>query len=298
MNIKAYNTGTIELMPYPEHGEFCIVGVFAIDAQARTIHYRLQEPRKTKRLSGFFPELERKLFTRTLKSVHEEWLRLADMVNKGDHTEEFRELTKVDGADIFKAIVQPREGMIRHKERGTILSKDINAWLDEAFTKMVLRIDLDSIYPEETKFTNHVSSLLKEWNVAGAWKAGRVGQEDYHTTFPFTYTPQGAERVERAIKPLFLGQDSATKILDHGDVWLQKVRRLKHFNLAPELLIFPVQRPVESDDIRQKHADLVIEDLKQAGVEVIEQNNIAHLQHYVQIEATENAPLFTQPQAY
>lgn len=293
MTLKAYNTGTIELMPYPEHGEFCIVGVFAVDAENRAIHYRLQDTVRTKRLTSFFPELDRKLFLRTLTSVHDEWKTLADMINKGTHTPEFSLPQELDGSDIFHAVVHPREGMIRHKERGTILSENIDTWLDQAFTKMVLRVDLDHVLPEELKLTSKVAKLLKQWNVAKTWKEGRVGHDDYHTTFPFTYTPEAKERVERAIKPLFLGQESATKILDHGDVWLQKVRRLQQFKLAPEMLIFPVQRPTDGDPQKQDHADIVINDFKKAGVHVIEHEEFDTLRKFVRINTVESSPLFS-----
>ena len=293
MTLKAYNTGTIELMPYPEHGEFCIVGVFAVDTQNRAVHYRLQDTVRTKRLTSFFPELDRKLFLRTLTSVHDEWNTLADMINKGAHTPEFNLPQELDGRDIFHAVVHPREGMIRHKERGTILSKDIDTWLDQAFTKMVLRVDLDHVLPEELKLTSKVAKLLKQWNVAKTWKEGRVGHDDYHTTFPFTYTPETKEHVERAIKPLFLGQESATKILDHGDVWLQKVRRLQQFKLAPEMLIFPVQRPTDGDPQKQDHANIVINDFKSAGVHVIEHEQFDTLRKFVRINTVESSPLFS-----
>jgi len=293
MTLKAYNTGTIELMPYPEYGEFCIVGIFAVDTENRAVHYRLQDTVKTKRLTGFFPELDRKLFLRTLTSVHDEWKQLTDQVNQGEHTPELTNAQYFDGHGIFQAIVHPREGMIRHKQRGTILSKDIDAWLKTAFTKMVLRVDLThALQPEEQKLTNHVASLLRDWKVEKAWKEGKVGRDDYHATFPFTYKQHGGEIVERAIKPLFLGQETTTKIIDHGDTWLQKVRRLRQFKLAPETLIFPVQRPLDNDPQKQEHAEIIINDFIKEGVHVIESSNITELKNYARIDHADDTPLF------
>ena len=294
MNLLAYNTGTIELMPYPEHGELCVVGVFAVDVQNRKLHYRLLEPRRTKRLTGFFPELERRLFTRTLTGLHDEWQQLCKMINKGAHTQSFENYKISNGNEIYAALTHAREGMVRQTARGTILTKDVEQWLDQTFKKMVLRVDLQHTPPEEQCLTTQITGLLRNWKLAKAWKEGRVGRDGYHAIFPFTYKPKDVDKVQRAIKPLFLGQHSATKILDHGDMWLQKVRRLRHFNLAPEIIVFPVHRPSNDDAQRADHAELVINDLKSEGAKIIEHNKLDQLREYVDVDVTEDAPLFVK----
>lgn len=280
-------------MPYPEHGEFVIVGVFAVDAERRSLEWRLLDSQKTKRLTQFFPELEKRLFPKVLKNLHEDWQGLAKMINEGAKTEALK-LEGFDGAQLFKAITRPREGMIRHQIRGTIISKDINHWLNDAFARMVHRVDLDTSCPEEHRLTNQVQKLLTEWKVNKLWKRRKIGNDDYHATFPFTYQPEEAEKVARAIKPLYLGQSSATKILDHGDFWLQKVRRLQHFDLAPDLIIFPVERPPAGNSERADNAELVISDLKTVGVKIIEQKNVTALKKFTSIQAEEGTPLFTK----
>ena len=292
MNLQAYNTGTIELMPYPEHGEFCIVGVFAVDVENRKLSYRLLESLKTKRLSGFFPELERKLFTRTLTGLHDEWRQLCKMINKGAHTQSFAGFNISNGNEIYSALTHPREGMVRQTARGTILTKDIEQWLDQTFKRRVLRVDLQHAAPEEQRLTRQSTNLLRDWKLTKTWKERRVGRDDYHTTFPFTYKPTGEQMVQRAIKPLFLGHQSATRILDHGDTWLQKVRRLRHFNLAPEIIIFPVCRPDDDDAQRADHAELVINDLKKEGANIIEHSELEQLREYAYVDAAEGSPLF------
>jgi len=292
MNLLAYNTGTIELMPYSEHGEFCIVGVFAVDAENRKLHYRLLEPLKTKRLTGFFPELDRKLFTRTLTNLRGEWKQLHNMINHGADTQSFEDFKISNGSEIYAALTHEREGMIRQTARGTILTKDVEQWLDLTFKKMVMRVNLQHTPPEEQRLTSQITGLLRNWKLAKAWKEARVGRDDYHTTFPFTYKPKDAAKVQRAIKPLFLGHQSATKILDHGDTWLQKVRRLKHFGLAPDIIVFPVHRPNDQDSQRAEHAELVIKDLIKEGAKIVEHEQLDQLHQYVNVDVTEDTPLF------
>jgi len=266
MKKVAYQTGTIELMPYTEQGEFCIVGVFAIDAEIRSLSYKILAPKRTKRLTAFFPEIERSVFTQTLKSVHYEWDRLSEMVNTGGNTRELEIMNNVSGSNLFVAITQPREGMIRHKAKGFTLTDSIDKWLNASFRKMVLRRDLEAVMPEEQKLNKKVAEYINELKFRRYWKEKQVGNDQYHATFPFTYTPEMEQKVERAIKPLYLAQKQSTKIIEYGDTWLQKVRRLNQFKLAPETLVFPVVRPNDQNSEEYEHADLIVKDLKEEGV--------------------------------
>jgi hypothetical protein len=290
----AYHTGTIELMPYTEHGEFCIVGVFAVDSESRRLVYQILNQRKTKRLTGFFPEMERTIFTQTLKSVHQEWDRLANMVNEGAGTTEFKIMAQVPGSDLFTAITYPREGIIRHKAKGVVLTAEIDKWLQKSFTNMIMRQDLDTILPKEQKLTRDVADYLKRLKFKQAWKEERVGNDIYHANFPFAYIPKDTETVERAIKPLFLGHSTSTKIMNHGDTWLQKVRRLNQFKMAPDVLIFPVQRPVDESSEQFEHADIIINDLINEGVNVVEGMNLDIVRPMLITDDVSDTPLFAR----
>jgi hypothetical protein len=294
MTKQVYSTGTIELMPYQDQGEFCIVGVFAVNAERRELSYKILDRQKTKRLTGFFPEMERVIFTQTLKSVHDEWEALAKMFNQGGNTKELEIMHGVPGSDIFSAITHPRGGMIRHQSRGVTLVDDIDDWLEQAFTKMVMRRNLKTILPEEQKLTRQVGDYLKQLKIKKHWKEHKVGNEIYHAQFPFAHIPAGEETVDSAIKPLYLGHDSSTKIMDHGDTWLQKVRRLNQFKLMPETLIFPVERPSDENSERYEHADIVINDLRREGVHVLEEMNLEAMKPMLLTDVVSDTPLFAR----
>lgn len=294
MTKQAYRTGTIELIPYQDQGEFCIVGVFAVNVELRELRFRILGKQKTKRLTGFFPEMERVIFTQTLSSVHDEWEALAKMFNQGGNTKELEIMCDVPGSDIFSAITHPRGGMIRHQARGVTLVDDIDHWLEQTFTKMVLRRNLKAILPEEQKLTREVGDYLKELKIKKHWKEHRVGNDTYHAQFPFAHIPTGEEKVNSAIKPLFLGHESSTKMMDHGDTWLQKVRRLNQFKLMPETLIFPVERPHDENSEQYEHADIVINDLKAEGVHVLERMNLEAMRPMLVTDVVSDTPLFAR----
>lgn len=281
-------------MPYPEHGEFVIVGVFAVDATRRNITWKIQDTLKTKRMTAFFPELDRNIFTDALTNLRKEWKMIADMVSeqKGARTEALA----LDGPtpqDLYAALTHPREGMVRQKKRGTILTEDIDEWINDAFLRMVLRQEPGDAVPEEKTLVTKVKNLLNLWHVGKAWQEQEVGKGGYHAKFPLAYKPEGQNLVQRVIKPLFLAQPTATKIIDHGDTWLQKIRRLKQFDVAPERIMFPVHLPIEDNDELRTAAECVMKDIRDEGIETVPHNRLERLRDFAQVAcATDGAPIF------
>lgn len=291
MKPKAYLHGTIELVPYADQGEFVIVGVFAVDPAGRTLHWRLQKPGKTGRLTGFFPEIEVDQFRETLRHLNEEWRTLAAQVNQGIGTAVLG-LAEMDGGLLFRTLTQPRGGNLRYQARGTVAETEIEAWLDRRFRRLVLREVEPAMPAEERRLTDLVRHQLQEWKVAGTWKEAVVGPEAYHARFPFAYRKGPEEPVLRAIKPLHLAGPSPVQILEHGDAWLQKIRRLRHFGEAPALLVFPLAYPADQATPHYENARLVADDLAREGVEVINAGNLVDLKRHVLSGGKDDLELF------
>ncbi|MEI6656097.1 MAG: DUF3037 domain-containing protein [Verrucomicrobiota bacterium] len=287
MKTTALLHGTIELIPYADQGEFVIVGVFAVDPGGRTLHWRLQKPAKTTRLAGFFPELDRRQFRETLRHLNEEWIELGAQINQGRGTRTL-ELAEMDGGLLFQTLTQPRGGNLRYQARGTVIEADIEGWLDRRFNKLVLREIEMSEAPEEKQLTDEVRRQLCEWNVVKTWKEAVVGPEAYHARFPFAYRKGPEEPVLRAIKPLYLAGSTPVHILEHGDAWLQKIRRLRHFGEAPNVLVFPLAFPANKNTPHYENASLVAHDLRHEGVEVLDATQLAELKRHVLTVETED----------
>lgn len=290
MKPTAYLHGTIELIPYADQGEFVIVGVFAVDPGGRTLHWRLQKPMKTTRLAGFFPEIDRRQFRETLKHLNEEWTELGAQINQDRGTRAF-ELAEMDGGLLFRTLTQPRGGNLRYQARGTVIEADIEGWLDRRFNRLVLREIEATEAPEEKRLTDEVRRQLIEWKVVKTWREAVVGPEAYHARFPFAYRKGPEEPVLRAIKPLHLAGATPVHILEHGDAWLQKIRRLRHFGEAPEVLIFPLAFPANENSPHYEYARLVADDFRREGVEVLDADQLLELKRHVLLAETENLVL-------
>ena len=121
-----FQFATIELMPYPEQGEFVIVGVFAISEKNRMAALT-SVAEKNGRLTHFFPEIDPKVFASALETV----------------STSFRDLSKKRGSkeakELFQTLTSKREGMIRFTPRGAGTTEDLDQWVNDTYERIVLR---------------------------------------------------------------------------------------------------------------------------------------------------------------
>ncbi|MCB1079206.1 MAG: hypothetical protein KDM64_15405, partial [Verrucomicrobiae bacterium] len=172
---------------------------------------------------------------------------------------------------------------------------DVDRWIDDAFDRFVSRIGEAPLDPAELILTNRIRRLLTEWKIDQAYRETPIRERHIHATFPFAYTPEGARIPIRAIKPLHLGYDSPTRIFEHGDRWLQKVRRLRQFHCLPERVIFPVQLPTQGSGLAEERAEaahLVLDDFRREGLEVVQEANFPKLRNSLLVETPPPGGLF------
>ena len=76
----------------------------------------------------------------------------------------------------------------------------------------------------------------------------RVGNEEFHVLLPIVSEAQNTQGVpRRAIKPLDLDRGEPTKIYDHGDTWITRMKRLRQVSQLPEEMLFTIREPLEGD---------------------------------------------------
>ena len=68
-----------------------------------------------------------------------------------------------------------------------------------------------------------------------------ANNEKYSVTIPFVHRRDHVALM--AIKPLDLSKETSTKIYEHGDQWINRVRRLREIDMLPRWLLFAVREP-------------------------------------------------------
>lgn len=242
----ACNYAVLRFRPYPETGEFVNVGAVLVAHTLPWFGFQM-EAKRHRRVTNFFPEIDagayrlgRDVFMRELQRVQ------ALMMDDGPR------LTPADRLGIFSELVRTRESILRFGEPGTVLAGDPAAALDALFKHHVLRQFARAKEYQEMVMARRLGNLLDANDLLGRYRANAlVGDQRFHAKFAFVSrdaTPEGIPK--RAIKPLDLDRPDRTRIYDHGDAWVQRVKRLRQMNTVPPSILVPIRVPQSNPTCR------------------------------------------------
>lgn len=208
------NYSILRFLPYPETGEFVNIGVVLI---ANNGDFRFKIEKKRQRVTNFFSSLEAKIYLRARREMEAELTRLSGFftVNRPD-------LTSL--INTFKHLVHPRETMMRFSDPGTMAIENANDAINVLFDHYVNHSFANKEY-QETVLERQLGKLLSSSNLKQRYSEQKLGSTDYSVKFPFVMV-NGVQPVQ-ALKPLHLGHDEPSKIIEHGDAWISKIRRLE-----------------------------------------------------------------------
>jgi hypothetical protein len=251
------NYSILRFLPYPETGEFVNIGIVLI---ANNGDFRFKIEQKRQRVTNFFPSLESKIFQRARREMNAELARLSGFFtqNRGDL-----------GAllSTFKHLIHPRETMMRFSDPGTMATDNADVALNTLFDHYVNHSFATKEY-QETVLEKQLGKLLTDSHLRQRYSERKLGTTEYPVKFPFVLC-QGQMPVQ-AIKPIHLGHDEPSKILEHGDAWISKVRRLSGKHQLAEDTLFIAGPPESGKPKLLKAYREISEELKAfEGVRVI-----------------------------
>jgi hypothetical protein len=139
MNQLVCNDAPLRFLPYGDVCESVKVGVVVHCPQTDFFGCRLAPLERTARLTGFFPELDAKIFTAALCGIDRELARV--QANHRSLPVEERvapELAK-EQMQRFCEVIRRREGLLHFGGGGTILADTPQAGLEALFGRLVER---------------------------------------------------------------------------------------------------------------------------------------------------------------
>ena len=251
----------VQFVPYSETGEFVNAGVVLVRPQTGYFGFRLQT-KKYARVRAFFNELAPKVYPAALKVIKSEMERVRAIL-----------LAQPAGADeavriAFTSLVHPREAIIRFCPARARLTDDPEAELQRLFDKYVNRAFATPEYVEK-EMGKRLSTLLKGLNLQVPFRPVKIGDDDVHAWFPLVQ--RSSAEFLKVIKLFNLNQSEPNDIFDHGDAWVQKMRRLRAKNLLPKDVLFAVAGPLETDIKRYAAFRDICTGLERHGVQIIEE---------------------------
>jgi hypothetical protein len=254
----------LRFLPYPETEEFVNVGVVLV--QANTGFFDFEISKLWRRVTAFFAELDADIYRAALGFVRQELEQFKQYFGEAARPGSLRlEFPEMKAA--FCNLVRTRESLFRYSGIRTVMAEDPASKLEDLFDHYVARQFAAEKEYQETVMTTRLRKVFAETKLTEFYREhGSLGRDDYRVAVPFIYRRE--DKVLRAIKPLNLNQDSTTKVADHGDMWVSRMRRLRALNALPELMIFPVQAPTEGAR-RKAAAHGIVEELKDYGAAVV-----------------------------
>lgn len=286
----ACNYAVVRFLPYPEAGEFVNVGVVAHSPTTGFFDFRLLPATRISRVRGFFPELKVEHYKDALKNCDTELKRMRDEIGICGGASQQLAMDPAIGLKLFRELVKPRETVIRFSNAGTALVNEASDFLRELFDRYVLRMFAADVEYQEEVMQRRVAKTLRDHQLITRFREVRVGNEDYHVFFPFVYEPR-IGHAARAIKPLNLGHTDSTKIIEHGEAWLTRIRRLRRINKAPERMLFPIHAPNQSTGRCRRACDEICAELKKLDVVIVPESDDRQILHFAEAARLTNEPV-------
>lgn len=253
----------VQFAPYTETGEFANVGIVIACPETGYFDFKLQT-RRYARITAFFDELNADVYRMALRSIQTELERIQrvilDLPDMSKRADQIRE--------ILTALTHPREAMVRFSQVRPILTPEPAVQLVKLFDHYVDHSFATPEYVEQT-ITKRIQVLLEGLALPAPFKSERIGDDQIHANFPLVQRVDG--ELAKIIKPFNLAQDEANRIFDHGDAWLQKVRRMRRRNLLPRDVLFAVAAPPEADTKRFGAYQEICTELRLENVQLVEQ---------------------------
>jgi hypothetical protein len=251
----------LRFRPFVETGEFANVGIALLAPDARFFGFRILQ--RYSRITQFFHQLDRQVYLDGRELFKEEMERFSRELRK--HALDGRKVQpNVQLArNLFAEMVRPREAMMQFSEQRVVLAVDPKLKLVQLFDHYVERNFVTKEYQERLLESN-VRKMLFRADVGARYQREKVGTDDFAVNFPFVHMVEG--KVDRVIKPLYLGQSDTTKILTHGGQWVDKIRRLRKRDALPANVLFPVTGPAVNTQpfgaFEEIAADLMAENVR------------------------------------
>ena len=207
------NYAVLRFQPYPETGEFANLGIVMLCNDGQFL--QRAETRARQRITHFFDKLPTEVFIRARREFLQELRRVTKLANEHAHEPAMQRR-------IFQHLVAPRETMFRFSQPGTIASEDPQQAIRDLFMRYVHH-DFSQRPNLEARLTNRVGKWLRDFTDRH-YGESTLGNELFQVRFPLVWEQAGIAR--QAVKPISFDLEESSKIIEKGDKWLMRMKRL------------------------------------------------------------------------
>jgi len=251
----------VRFTPYSETNEFANVGILVCVPDAGYFNFKLA-PAKFKRIPAFFEDLNNKLYAATRNSLENELLRIKSISNSGSPSQLY---------NTFNEIVRSRENIIRFGDvRSALIKTSPEEYMNALFNKFVGR---DFITAErrthEEKIVKNIKHKFKLEHLP-TYKEDKIYSELIEAKFPLVNKDNGY----KIIKPLSFQHETPTKVIEHGERWHWRIKRLiQSGSLIQNNILMPFEAPKTKDKLLIRAYEEVVAEFQELRVGVCDFND-------------------------
>ncbi|WP_411572248.1 DUF3037 domain-containing protein [Vreelandella titanicae] len=247
------NYAVLRFQPYPDTGEFINLGIVMLTSDG--LFLERVETRARQRVTHFFAKLPRDIFTSARRDFVSELKRVALLANKHQKDRSFQ-------LELFKYLTGPSETMFRFSRPGTFATDDAHQAIDELFNRYVHH-DFSQQLSKEARLTSRVSHWLKSVKDR-RYRERSLGGDLLKVKFPLVWEEEGITK--QAVKPISFDLEDASSIIEKGDKWEARLRRLKESGQAPVDTVFITHAPETESGARQRAYTEIYRELTGTGL--------------------------------
>jgi hypothetical protein len=255
----------VRFLPFVETGEFANVGVVLFAPESRYFGYKLLRSRHA-RVTNFFEQLDARVFKAVMRAAAEELKDVSLQFRELGTDKRLRALDRPAAFQLWEELTKPLATALRFGERRLALAEDPQQKLEQLFAFYVERSFVTREYEEEI-LNRGMRRLLRTAGVADYYHQERLGNDEYHATFPFVATKDSVPL--QVIKPLNLAQADSTRIIEHGGRWILRVSALRKRALLPHDVLFAVNGEENADTKEAKARREIVDELRRLDVQVV-----------------------------
>lgn len=270
MNKLAMRFTVVRFMPYIETREFANVGIILICPKTGFFNYKLEN--KYQRLSKFFKYFDAKIYKQALLSFSDELERIKDNLEKSQKNNP--EILRA----LFDHLARPRDAIICTSDVGVTTGMSEQIELDRLFSYYAEHSFAKEQHEE--LLTKQIQNMIKDIQTPFPFVQTKIGNDEYYANFPMVQKQE--EKVRKIIKPLYLGQNNSSDIIQKYDKWVSIINRLRSFSSIGHdaKIMFPFQISENQTNAQKNALDLILQDTKNTGIKLINKNDSDEIEKF------------------
>ncbi|AUD78024.1 DUF3037 domain-containing protein [Kangiella profundi] len=246
----------IKFQPYAETEEFANVGIVVFCPKNNYFDFKIA-PKKFSRVTNFFEDLEGKVFKYTLDMLETELLHIQNF---------FYSLGQKRNEQFFDEVTRLRESVVRYGNIKIVGTDNPKLLLNKLYDRYVGRNFLTKEYREQI-MVKTIKQEFKSKNIGINYTEKLLTTQLRNVRLPLVAELE--EKHFKAIKPLAFTEKKTTQIIEHGELWFNKIKwLLKEDVLKPDDILLPIEGPQEKG-LTKKAFNEIVQELKQLEINIV-----------------------------